>query len=137
MVVVVVVVGARPKTPSKAPCPHEPPPTPTATTFKGRNKSNGDVLCGLCLAAQKKKEIKRTLMSSIDIPGASGDLTMTTKIPQHKHCILCGRAVQVDEDYCGDECKNLYDQRTAKRKQTLYFYMAAAFIVIVFVLISP
>jgi len=85
---------------------------------------------------EKEKEIKRSLMSSMGIPGVSGDITMTTKIPQHKHCILCGRAVQVDEDYCGDECKNLYDQRMAKRKQTLYFYMAAAFIIILFVLIS-
>ncbi|HID71574.1 MAG TPA: DUF2116 family Zn-ribbon domain-containing protein [Thermoplasmata archaeon] len=58
------------------------------------------------------------------------------KIPQHKHCLICGRAVQVDEEFCGEECKNLYDQRMAKRKQTLYFYLAGFILVVLFMFMS-
>jgi len=52
-------------------------------------------------------------------------MTTTSKIPQHKHCPVCGRATQVDEEFCGTDCKGLYDQRVAKKKQTLYLYIGA------------
>ncbi len=44
------------------------------------------------------------------------------QIVQHKHCISCGRAIQVDESFCADECKTLYDQRQQKKLRNLYVY---------------
>jgi predicted nucleic acid-binding Zn ribbon protein len=59
-----------------------------------------------------------------------------TKIVQHKHCIFCGRAITVEDDFCAEECKTLYDEKIAKRKQTLYLWMGAGLILAVFVMIG-
>ena len=44
------------------------------------------------------------------------------RIPQHRHCVGCGKAFVGEGFYCSDECKDA-DGQEAKRK--LYRYIAA------------
>ncbi len=40
---------------------------------------------------------------------------MTEKIPQHKHCSDCGKAVPVSERFCSDNCKEKWEALLKKR----------------------
>ncbi len=42
-----------------------------------------------------------------------------TKVVPHKHCLVCGKAVDGDWLYCGDECENEFNK--SQRKQKLFF----------------
>jgi len=44
---------------------------------------------------------------------------MVERIPQHKHCTNCGKAVPVDESYCSDNCKEQWD--AVMKKRVLYY----------------
>lgn len=56
----------------------------------------------------------------------------TIQIPNHGHCIICGRAVPFGEKSCGKACAEAVEEQTAKRKKQmllLYGLMAIAFMV--------
>jgi len=56
------------------------------------------------------------------------------RIPQHKHCTQCGKAVPVSERFCSDNCKGLWDGMVKKRmlQYRLYLLSAAAIIFLLF-----
>jgi predicted nucleic acid-binding Zn ribbon protein len=41
------------------------------------------------------------------------------KIPQHKHCVECGKAFIGDSRYCSEECKQKGEKRLKARKRNL------------------
>jgi len=47
---------------------------------------------------------------------------MGEKLPQHKHCKVCRKAVLVDEDFCDDMCK-LEFQTQMKKKRNSYLLL--------------
>jgi predicted nucleic acid-binding Zn ribbon protein len=49
---------------------------------------------------------------------------MVEKIGQHTHCHICGKAIQIDETLCSDECKQKYQGMLKKRKLWLYLMWA-------------
>ena len=57
---------------------------------------------------------------------------MAEKLLQHKHCQICGRAVPLGEDYCGDECKKKMEDVVKRKRFWMYIFYAlmAAFIVL-------
>ena len=53
------------------------------------------------------------------------------KIPQHKHCFSCGKAVPPDKKTCSDACQAELDNRI--RSQSMLKYMFYAMIAILLV----
>ncbi len=54
---------------------------------------------------------------------------------QHLHCPVCNKAIPPDEDYCGEECKEIYERRMKKKRFiSNLFNMVGIFIIILLVL---
>ena len=54
-------------------------------------------------------------------------INMVEKVGQHTHCQICGKAIQVDETICSEECKQKYQGLLKKRKLWLYLMWALIF----------
>jgi predicted nucleic acid-binding Zn ribbon protein len=62
---------------------------------------------------------------------------MPQKLLQHKHCITCGKAVLVTEEYCSEECERSHSELLRKkRKQLLFLWMGAVAVLILAVVLS-
>ncbi|HVL86884.1 MAG TPA: DUF2116 family Zn-ribbon domain-containing protein [Candidatus Thermoplasmatota archaeon] len=55
------------------------------------------------------------------------------QIPQHAHCQICGKAIQVEEKTCSPECARGLEAHQRKRKHMLY--VLYAMIALMFVLL--
>jgi len=56
------------------------------------------------------------------------------RIPQHRHCNECGKAIVSTEKYCSEECKTKRDTKLKQRKRQLlllYFGSFIAFVILV------
>lgn len=56
------------------------------------------------------------------------------RIPQHRHCAECGKAMVGTEKYCSDECKAKRENLIRKKKRQLlmlYFGSFIAFAVVI------
>ncbi len=40
---------------------------------------------------------------------------MATIIP-HRHCIVCGKAIEADKSFCSDECKSAWEKERKKQR---------------------
>jgi predicted nucleic acid-binding Zn ribbon protein len=57
---------------------------------------------------------------------------MPERLPQHKHCITCGKAVSPKDEYCSDDCeRRRVDTLARKKKQLLLLYAISIGVVIV------
>jgi predicted nucleic acid-binding Zn ribbon protein len=62
---------------------------------------------------------------------------MAEKLLQHKHCVNCGKAVQVRSEYCDEDCKEQHvTMLKKKRRQLLTLYIGSIVVVVILVLIS-
>ena len=55
------------------------------------------------------------------------------RIPQHKHCVYCGKAyVNGEGKYCSEECKSKKadELRASKRKLLIIWAVAAAIMIV-------
>ena len=50
----------------------------------------------------------------------------------HRHCVVCGKAIEPDMVYCSDECEEAMDKERKKQRNfmILMFALLAAFMVI-------
>ena len=62
----------------------------------------------------------------------------TERIPQHKHCVYCGRAyVSGEGRYCSQECKSIKSTELGKSKKKLMLvWLAAVCIMIIAIVLS-
>lgn len=52
---------------------------------------------------------------------------MVEKVPQHRHCQNCDKAVPYKDKFCDEKCEAEYKSRMqGKKKQLIYFYMLMA-----------
>ena len=60
---------------------------------------------------------------------------MVVRIPQHAHCLMCGKSIPFGETLCSEECKQKYQTLLKRRKIIVYlmYGMLAALIVIIVV----
>ncbi len=57
------------------------------------------------------------------------------RIPQHKHCTICGRAIKPREQYCSEECEREWARVSrTKRSLQMVLYISMAVMVVVLVL---
>jgi predicted nucleic acid-binding Zn ribbon protein len=62
---------------------------------------------------------------------------MVERIPQHKHCRDCDKAIPADKEYCDDECEAHHTATVkAKKKQLQIFYVVMIVIFIFALLLS-
>ncbi|HQF17599.1 MAG: hypothetical protein A4E45_01476 [Methanosaeta sp. PtaB.Bin039] len=55
------------------------------------------------------------------------------KIPSHRHCLVCGKMVDVDEDnFCDELCRAKY-RSAQKRQQMLFFVFLVLMVLIIFI----
>ncbi len=48
-------------------------------------------------------------------------------LPNHSHCKYCGNPVAFGDEYCDDDCKQLYAaEESMERKKDIIFYGAIA-----------
>ena len=50
----------------------------------------------------------------------------------HRHCIVCGKAIEPEEIFCSKECKEKYDKE--RRKQRNFMIIMFAVLIALFVL---
>jgi len=60
------------------------------------------------------------------------------KIPPHKHCIWCGKAVDEDKRFCSNKCEEEFNKAERRRKRSFIIYMVLlmAMFLVWFLLIS-
>jgi predicted nucleic acid-binding Zn ribbon protein len=60
------------------------------------------------------------------------------KIPPHKHCIWCGKAVDEDKRFCSNKCEEEFNKAERRRKRSFIIYMILlmAMFLVWFLLIS-
>jgi predicted nucleic acid-binding Zn ribbon protein len=46
------------------------------------------------------------------------------KIPQHKHCHTCGKAIPPGEQYCSESCEAEFQKAVKSRKMLVYVIYA-------------
>jgi predicted nucleic acid-binding Zn ribbon protein len=57
---------------------------------------------------------------------------MPERLPQHKHCLTCGRAVSPKDEYCSEACeRERMDTLNRKKRQLLMLYAVSVVVVIV------
>ncbi len=44
-----------------------------------------------------------------------------TKVPNHAHCVQCGKAIPYGEDTCSAECADELEDENTRRKRMMYF----------------
>ncbi|KYK36534.1 MAG: DUF2116 family Zn-ribbon domain-containing protein [Theionarchaea archaeon] len=44
-------------------------------------------------------------------------------IQQHKHCLVCEKAIPADQKFCSDRCEDIFEGRRKKARRTqILFY---------------
>lgn len=62
--------------------------------------------------------------------------TAAQRIPQHKHCMICNKAIPAKTRICSDECQEEYDKLDKKRKNYMYIMYGLFFVIIIMVVLS-
>ena len=59
------------------------------------------------------------------------------KYDEHKHCLICNRAIPLEKDFCSSECKQKFtDAEKGKgKKNTIQLVMLIAFMVIAMIIL--
>lgn len=62
----------------------------------------------------------------------------TRPYEEHKHCLVCGRAVPLDQDFCSLECKDSYGKADKKKSRSNMVQIAVfgVLIVVMFLIMS-
>lgn len=55
-----------------------------------------------------------------------------TKVAPHKHCIVCGKTVDEDENFCDELCEAKY--KSAQKRQMMFFVVFIILLVLIIVL---
>ncbi|TET90572.1 MAG: DUF2116 family Zn-ribbon domain-containing protein [Methanomassiliicoccales archaeon] len=62
---------------------------------------------------------------------------MPERLPQHKHCLNCGRAVSASKDFCSDDCEeDRIGMLRRKRRQLLILYVGSIIVLLMAVIFS-
>ncbi len=62
---------------------------------------------------------------------------MPQKLLQHKHCITCGKAITISEEFCSEECETNHRLLLGKkRRQLIYLWIGAVAVLIIVAVLS-
>lgn len=57
---------------------------------------------------------------------------MAQKLLQHKHCVTCGKAVPMTEEFCSEDCESDHRVMLSRKKRQLLILWIGAIAVLVF-----
>ena len=61
--------------------------------------------------------------------------SLILKIPQHRHCQVCGKAIKAKEEMCSERCKKDWENTVKRKRFWLMAYgLSAAVLVLVLVM---
>ncbi|MCD6383492.1 MAG: DUF2116 family Zn-ribbon domain-containing protein [Thermoplasmata archaeon] len=63
----------------------------------------------------------------------SDEYRSSARIPPHKHCIVCGKAIPEDERFCSEECEAAF-KRMQRAKILNFVYMFILVVVLMIIL---
>jgi predicted nucleic acid-binding Zn ribbon protein len=69
-------------------------------------------------------------------PSRKGTPGTAQRIPQHKHCMVCNKAIPSKENLCSEDCENEYNRRTKKSRMYLYIMYGLFFVIIIAFVLS-
>lgn len=60
------------------------------------------------------------------------------KFDEHKHCVICRKAITVDQDFCSQECKDKYskDDKKKSRSSTLQIVIFGVLLVVMLIVMT-
>ena len=58
------------------------------------------------------------------------------RIPQHKHCMICNKAIPAKQELCSEECEEKYKTMKSKQRNWVYIMYAMIFVLLVFVVMN-
>jgi len=59
-------------------------------------------------------------------------MTETERIPQHRHCFVCGKTFTDDGRFCSEACKDSQREDLKKRKKRLWIIQIVAMAMMAF-----
>ncbi|MCK5343169.1 MAG: DUF2116 family Zn-ribbon domain-containing protein [Candidatus Heimdallarchaeota archaeon] len=63
------------------------------------------------------------------------DSLKTRKYGEHKHCVVCGNAINIDRDFCSTDCKEGYTKADKKKSRSSKIQLVVMGVVMVVLLI--
>ncbi|UYP46351.1 hypothetical protein NEF87_002636 [Candidatus Lokiarchaeum ossiferum] len=57
------------------------------------------------------------------------------KYDEHKHCMVCGRAVPMDRDFCTQDCKEKYSSADKKKGRSSTIQIVVLVVVMIFTML--
>lgn len=51
-------------------------------------------------------------------------------IVPHRHCIVCGKAIEPDQSFCSDDCKQIWEKERKKQRNFSLMMLALLFILL-------
>ncbi len=63
------------------------------------------------------------------------DSLKTRRYEEHKHCIVCGRAVPIERDFCTQDCKDSYSKADKKKGKSSKIQIAVLVVVMIFTML--
>jgi predicted nucleic acid-binding Zn ribbon protein len=58
-------------------------------------------------------------------------------VPQHTHCLMCGKSIIIGETLCSEQCKQKYNKMLKRRKLIVYLMYVMLFaIIVIFIIIN-
>ncbi len=59
-------------------------------------------------------------------------------LPQHKHCLVCGKSIEMGKDFCSPECeKTVAARRKAQSRTTWIMMIVIGAVLVLFWIIMP
>ena len=70
-------------------------------------------------------------MSSASKNKSWKDSIKNRKYDEHKHCIVCGRAIPITQDFCGQDCREKYGKVEKDKDKKGKWQIVMIFIVMI------
>ena len=71
-----------------------------------------------------------------DEPSVRSSAKTAQRIPQHRHCLICNKAIPAKITLCSEECEQKYKTIESKRKNYMYIMYALFAFIILMVIFS-
>lgn len=60
---------------------------------------------------------------------------MVERIPQHRHCSNCDRAIPADKEYCNEACETEQKNALRSKKRQLQFFYVIMVLIFIFAMV--
>ncbi len=54
-------------------------------------------------------------------------------IVPHRHCVVCGKAIEPDKQFCSEECEEVYQKERKKQRNYMIFMFVMLFVLLIII----